>query len=413
MTNAALLTTDTTSLPAWTALARSLDALNTLLVICAGDRMVWMNRAGAAAMGLESPSQAVGQSFFSLAHKDYADLGALGLDVLMEENGPLSIKLVHADGRDVDVHMWISAIDQDTFLVECHDISEHLRAARLLRQREQRLEGIINTVADGIITVDDRGLIQTFNPAAEAIFGFNKAEVIGKTVRILIPDVLEAHTRGDADWVGRLAETKNLIGKKKGGEEFPVELSVREMQQGDHRSFTGIVRDVTAQRAEEQRIFYMAHHDALTGLPNRHLFDDRVEEAFKRCHRHGEKLALLFVDLDKFKPINDTYGHGAGDVVLKELARRMGQTIRATDTVARVGGDEFMVLLEELETAEEASDVAAKIRAAVMTPIAYEGIELTVGASIGIGLYPDDAKDIGELMYFADQAMYHAKNKRR
>jgi diguanylate cyclase (GGDEF)-like protein/PAS domain S-box-containing protein len=394
-------------------LARSLDALHTLLVLCIGDEVVWMNRAGAASMGFSSQSEAVGRSFFEMAHRDYADLSELGLEVLMEEAGPLSIKLVHTDGHDVDVNMWVSVVEEGMFLVECHDISEHLRAARLLRQREQRLEGIINTVADGIITVDERGLIQTFNPAAETIFGFNKAEVIGKTVRILIPDVLNADAREASDWIKRLAEAKNLIGKKKGGEEFPVELSVREMQQGESLSFTGIVRDVTAQRAEEQRIFYMAHHDALTGLPNRHLFDDRVEEAFKRCHRHNEKMSLLFVDLDKFKPINDTYGHAAGDVVLKELARRMGQTIRATDTVARVGGDEFMVLLEELETAEEATDVASKIEAAVLAPIFYEGHRLTVGASIGIGVYPDDAKDISELMDFADQAMYHSKHKRR
>jgi len=124
-----------------------------------------------------------------------------------------------------------------------------LRSARALRLREQRLEGIINTVADGIITVDDKGIIQTFNPAAESIFGFSKAEVQGKTLRALIPAVLADGIGSSNDWVRQLAEAKNLMGKKKGGEEFSVELNVREMQHGDSRSFTGIVRDVTAQRA--------------------------------------------------------------------------------------------------------------------------------------------------------------------
>jgi len=414
VSDATLSTIEKSCDPSWLSLARSLDALHTLLAICAGNEVLWVNRAGAQILGYADQAQAVGRSFFDLAHKDYADLADLGLEVLMEEDGPLSVKLIHADGHDLDVNLWVSALDDGLFLVEGHDISEHLRSARALRLREQRLEGIINTVADGIITVDERGLIQTFNPAAESIFGFSKSEVLGKTVRILIPDVLDRYSKeGGGEWIKRLTEAKDLIGKKKGGEEFPVEFSVREMQQGDHLSFTGIVRDVTEQRAEEQRIFYMAHHDALTGLPNRHLFDDRVEEAYKRCLRHNEKLSLLFVDLDKFKPINDTYGHAAGDIVLRELARRMGQTIRATDTVARVGGDEFMVLLEELESAEEAAEVAAKLKAALLTPILFEGHEVVVGASIGIGVYPDDAKDITDLMDFADHAMYQAKNKQR
>ena len=412
MTNAVLFTPEQDRHPAWLSLARSLDALHTLLTICSGNKILWINRAGAAILGADQAEMA-GKSFFDFVHRDYADLADLGLDVFIEEEGPVSIKLLHADQHDVDVQMWVSPLDGGLCLVECHDISEHLRSARALRQREQRLEGIINTVADGIITLDDKGAIQTFNPAAEAIFGFAREEVLGKTLRALIPDVLVDGKDASTEWVRQLAEAKNLIGKKKGGEEFSVELNVRQMLHGDSLSFTGIVRDVTAQRAEEQRIFYMAHHDALTGLPNRHLFDDRVEEAFKRCHRHGEKMALLFVDLDKFKPINDTYGHAAGDVVLRELSRRLGKTIRATDTVARVGGDEFMVLLEELESVAEAEEVADKLKAAVMAPIPYENHELSVGASIGIGVYPDHAADMAALMDFADHAMYQAKHKQR
>jgi len=413
VTSTTLTTPELDIPPSWLDLARSLDHLHTLLAICAGNEVVWINRAGAAILGLGDQAELVGRSFFDLLHKDYADLSELGLEVFLEEDGPVSIKLIHKDQHDIDAQMWVSGIDGSFCLVECHDISEHLRSARALRLREQRLEGIINTVADGIITVDDKGIIQTFNPAAESIFGFSKAEVQGKTLRALIPAVLADGIGSSNDWVRQLAEAKNLMGKKKGGEEFSVELNVREMQHGDSRSFTGIVRDVTAQRAEEQRIFYMAHHDALTGLPNRHLFDDRVEEAYKRCLRHNEKLALLFVDLDKFKPINDTYGHAAGDLVLRVLAHRLGNTVRATDTVSRVGGDEFMVLLEELESAAEAEEVAEKIQASLLEPIGFEGHELRVGASIGVGVYPDNAPSIKALMEFADQAMYQAKHKTR
>lgn len=413
MGDSAVLPPGQTLAPSWLALAQTLEHLHPLLAICSADDILWLNRAGARVLGLTSADQVTGTSFFDLVHKDYVELADLGLTVFAEEEDAISIKLLHVDQHDVDVQMWVSPLEDGLFLVECHDISEHLRSARALRQREQRLEGIINTVADGIITVDEKGIIQTFNPAAEAIFGFSQKEVLGKTIRALIPDALTDSKAGSKEWIRFLTQTEHLTGKKKGGEEFPMEMSVRELQQGEQLSFTGIVRDITARRAEEERIFYMAHHDALTGLPNRHLFDDRVEEAFKRCRRHEYKMALLFVDLDKFKPINDTHGHAIGDEVLKEVARRMGVSIRATDAVARVGGDEFMVLLEELDSAEEATEVAAKITEAVSAPMIFGGHQVSVGASIGIGVFPDDAKDMSDLMNFADHAMYQAKNRQR
>ncbi|OIR07949.1 putative diguanylate cyclase YegE [mine drainage metagenome] len=399
--------------PPWQALTKTLDRLHPVVMICAASEILWINRAGAACLGHADPAGLCGRSFFEFLHKDYAELADFGLAVFAEEEGAISIKLVHADQHDIDAQMWVSPLEDGLYMVECHDMSEHLRAARALRQREQRLEGIINTVADGIITLDERGVIQTFNPAAEHIFGFSKEEVLGKTLRALMPDSLVDDGRPAKDWVQLLSQMAHLTGKKKGGEEFPMEMSVRELQQGEYLSFTGIVRDISARRAEEERIFYMAHHDALTGLPNRHLLDDRIEEAFKRSRRHHYKMALLFVDLDKFKPINDRFGHAVGDDVLKEVARRMGQVVRATDTVARVGGDEFMVLLEELTTVAEAEDVAGKIKAAVSAPMALFGHEMAVGASIGIGVYPDHAKDMCELMNFADQAMYRTKNQTR
>jgi diguanylate cyclase (GGDEF)-like protein len=156
----------------------------------------------------------------------------------------------------------------------------------------------------------------------------------------------------------------------------------------------------------------MAHHDALTGLPNRHLFSDRVDQAFKRAKRKNCKLGLLFVDLDKFKPINDTYGHAFGDEVLKEFARRLQSSLRATDTVARVGGDEFMILLEDLGDCNEAEEIRRKIEVALAAPMPIPDGQLTVEASIGIGVYPDHADTIIALMHFADQAMYQTKNRR-
>jgi len=213
-------------------------------------------------------------------------------------------------------------------------------------------------------------------------------------------------------WVRTLAASSEIVGRRKDGEVVPLELSMREMQQGDELSFTSIVRDISERKAAEQRVFRMAHHDALTELPNRNLFGDRVVEAFKRAKRHTEKLALLFVDLDKFKPINDTYGHAVGDEVLKAAANRLRFGVRATDTVARVGGDEFMVLLEELADAEEAEEIRQKLQTELCQPMRLSHHKVAIGASIGIAVYPDNGSEIAELMDYADQDMYARKHAR-
>ncbi len=397
----------------WTARIGVLDRLRTLLAVCVGNRIAHLNPAGARMLALPTHQAAIGRSFFSFVHHDYADLAELGLAVFAEEASKVSIKLVREDRGNVDVELWVSCIDpagEGVFLIEAHDITDHLRAAHALRAREQRLEGVINTVADGIITVDDRGTIQTFNPAAESIFGFRKEEVIGRNLRSLIPETVLSAPETEPGWVRTLASTPEIIGKRKDGEVVPLEMSVRVLQQGDELSFTSIVRDISARKAAEERVFRMAHHDALTELPNRHLFGDRVEEAFKRARRHTEKLALLFVDLDRFKPINDTCGHAVGDEVLREVARRLRAGVRATDTVARVGGDEFMVLLEELADTAEAEEVRQKLYRLLTLPMRVAVGEVQVGASIGVAVYPDNGAEIDELTAFADRDMYAHKH---
>jgi diguanylate cyclase (GGDEF)-like protein/PAS domain S-box-containing protein len=390
-----------------------LDRLRNLLLVCIGSRIVYMNPGGPAILGLSSPTAVIGQSFFSFVHHDYAELADLGLDVFAEESSLVLMKLVRIDGSHIDVDLSVSRLDasgEGVFLVEAHDITDHLKAARALRAREQRLEGIINTVADGIITLDDNGVIQTFNPAAEAIFGFSKEEVIGRNIRSLITDAQQGG--GEDNRAHVLLSGSNFTGRRKDGDVVPLEVAVRELQQGEELSFTSIVRDISRRKAEEARVFHMAHYDALTELPNRHLFDDHVREAFKRAQRHGEKLALLFVDLDKFKPINDTYGHAMGDEVLKEIACRLRAGVRATDTVARVGGDEFLVLLEELSCPAEAEEVRQKLLRLVSAPLAIARVRLAIGASIGLAVYPDHAAEIADLMEFADRDMYSHKNYR-
>jgi diguanylate cyclase (GGDEF)-like protein len=192
-----------------------------------------------------------------------------------------------------------------------------------------------------------------------------------------------------------------------------MEISVSELRQGKNRLFTGILRDISERKENEERIKRLAHHDTLTGLPNRNLLNDRISHALARVRRHGGRMAVLYVDLDKFKPINDTLGHEAGDVVLREVAQRLSTCIRGSDTVSRVGGDEFVVVVEEITRPAEASMVARKIIDALAKSILYMGNECRVGASIGIAIFPDDGATMDDVCKAADVAMYRVKHSGR
>ena len=182
---------------------------------------------------------------------------------------------------------------------------------------------------------------------------------------------------------------------------------------GDFRGYRGVARDITARVRAEEELARMAHYDALTGLPNRALLQDRLKRAMSRADRGQTLLAVMFLDLDQFKEINDSLGHAVGDAVLKEIALRLESCLRATDTVARLGGDEFTILLEDVRSAEEISRVADKLLRAIAERADVAGHELHLSTSIGVTVYPLDDHDADTLLRNADLAMYHAKQEGR
>ncbi len=401
----------------WDSRLTLLDQVNNLVAICRNGDIQFINESGAELLGFSSPKQVVGEPIAGFFQEDYRETAELGLEVFAEDKTLMFIKLIRHDSKEVEVEMQVEMLSlegETTFMLQANNITQHLRTARALRSREQRLEGILNTVADGIITINDNGSIQTFNPAAEKIFGFSQDEVVGQNVRVLLPEsVNEGLTREfGADWASILSLGKDLFGVRKDGETFPMEMAVRELNQGENLTFTSIVRDITARKKAEEKVYNLAHFDHLTGLPNRYLLGDRLDEALKRAKRSESEIALMFLDLDKFKVINDTIGHSGGDQGLKEVASRLRNCIRNTDTVARVGGDEFVVLLEELHEQDEARLVADKILASLSNPINIEEQNFELGASIGISIYPEHATDATNLMICADRAMYQVKREK-
>ncbi len=427
-------------------------------------------------------------------------------------------------------------------LLMAEEAGERERLAAAREAADTRARAVMESVGEGIVIIDERGTIEEFNPAAEALFGYDAAELLGRNVKVLMPEPWRGeHDRYIAEYLrtGRRrclgVGFREVEGLRKGGERFPMELSISEMRIGGRRHFIGVVRDLTARKAAEaererlaqaleqaadsifitdadgvieyanpafeavtgygrhevvgakpsmlksgmhgrefyerlwrtllagepfrevfinrrrdgslfyeektitpikdaagrithfvstgrditeriraeERLRYLAHHDVLTGLPNRALFLDRLEQAMARARRHDRTVAVMFMDLDRFKVINDSLGHAVGDALLRELAGRLRAAVRDGDTVARLGGDEFAVLLEDMARPEDASRVARKLLEALGEPFTAEGREFYLTASIGVSLFPADGDDAHALLKNADAAMYRAKERGR
>jgi diguanylate cyclase (GGDEF)-like protein/PAS domain S-box-containing protein len=282
----------------------------------------------------------------------------------------------------------------------------------------QRLRLHLERTPLGVIEWDMEFRVATWNPAAEAIFGYTAAEVVGESGYQLVHGQQE-NERLAAMWM-ELMQTRqstrvSMANKTKRGEEIHTEWYNTPLVDEANKviGVATLVQDVTERLNTERTIHYMAHHDALTGLPNRRLMQDRLNQAILSARRQQHHVGLLFIDLDRFKLVNDTLGHDTGDYVLRDVAKRLSKVVREGDTVSREGGDEFVIVLPDLEKPEFAQVVANKILAELAKPIEVSGHELTVTASIGISHYPNDATDIQHLLKHADSAMYQAKDAGR
>jgi len=274
---------------------------------------------------------------------------------------------------------------------------------------------ILEMAAEGIVSIDTGGKLLSFNRAAQKIFGYSEAEVIGKNVSLLMPP---PHRDNHDEYLSRylqtgqahvIGKTRELQGQRKDGMPFPMELSVTEVKFGDAHFFTAVLRDVSEQKLALKRIEQLAHYDELTHLPNRSLLYDRLGQAITMAKRNRSSIALMYIDLDGFKTVNDTMGHHMGDLLLVQTAERLRLCVRESDTLARIGGDEFTILLNDAHERENVETVAKKIIHSIAQPFYLEGQAAHIGASVGIARYPDDAPTNGTLLIVADKAMYAAK----
>ncbi len=292
-------------------------------------------------------------------------------------------------------------------------------AASLQRSRLET-ERIMDVVPEGILLTDQAGRIVMANARCEALFGYRREELLGQSLEILLPeDRRAAHQVLRADFVARPRSRDmgtpglDLQARRKDGSVFPVDVSLAPLQTDEGLWVVAAVRDVSERRHFEEQILHQATHDALTGLPNRLLYRQLLEQAMRQAERDETLLAVLFLDLDGFKTINDTLGHGAGDALLVQVAARIRGALRASDVVGRLGGDEFTILLAGIRHVHVISQIADNILAAIARPYEVEGREVNITASIGITVFPLDDANADSLLRNADTAMYHAKQEGR
>jgi diguanylate cyclase (GGDEF)-like protein/PAS domain S-box-containing protein len=297
---------------------------------------------------------------------------------------------------------------------------EQLLAAEMLKNSEATLRSITSSTRDAIVMIDDQGKISFWNEAAEKIFGWERTEAVGNDIHaLLIPEnfhgaYLDGMMRFSATGTGAaIGTTLELPALCRDASEIPVEVSFSSVNLKGRWYGVGIIRDIRERKRIEAEMEHLAYHDALTGLPNRLLLNDRLNQAIAHAGRVGHMTAVLMFDLDNFKSVNDTLGHPTGDRLLKKVVDRVGKQLRKSDTIARMGGDEFIVVLSKVQAPEDAAHTARNLLEIFSDPFELDQQEIYTSASVGISLYPIDGVTTETLLKNADIAMYHAKQHGR
>ena len=385
-----------------------------------------VNEAWLVLFGVAKREEVIGRAITDFIHeKSLATLAENFPKFFMEGHidGPL-FDIVRPDGscRTVIINGRIGHDANGKSRTHCilTDITERLQLETEQKQVDEQLAlaaSGFSASAEGILITDANQKIISVNPALELITGFNSDDVIGQT-----PSMFNSGRHDKEYFEGMWQQVKNqgfwrgeIWNRRKNGEIFPEWLTITAVSNNESEitNYIGSFFDISERKKQQDHIEFLAHHDALTSLPNRTLMDDRLRQAIAKSRRNHDHTAVLFVDLDRFKVINDSLGHDFGDRLLACIAQRLPEVLRETETVSRLGGDEFVIIIPHLVDISKVALIAQKIVDSISRPIEIDQRTLHITPSIGISIYPDDGEDPATLLRNADTAMYHAKDRGR
>ncbi len=384
-------------------------------------RFLGCNEAFARLAGLQDPEEIIGKDDYALVWSKFAEQYQRD-DAQVVSSGESRLNIIEPMGTKDGAPGWVETSKvplRDTrgqiigVLGVFQDITERVHSEEKLCQAAK----VFESTMEGVVITNTAGDIVAVNPAFSDITGYSEAEVLGKNPRIRqsgrhdksFYQAMWASIQEHGNWRGE------IWNRRKTGETYPEWLTINTVkdESGNIVNYVAVFTDISQMKRSEQELNYLAHHDPLTGLANRLLLDARLEYAIQHAHREGSSLAVLFLDLDRFKTINDSLGHPIGDQLLKSVAALLGTCVRGEDTVARLGGDEFVIVLEGVGDASITSEMAKKILLSLNKRYDLDGHAVYVSASIGISTYPEDGRDGTTLLKNADAAMYLAKEEGR
>ncbi len=384
---------------------------------CMGDMLFVIDPGGRIALANPAAAQALGYAQQEMVGLPVGDIVTDASPLVPEEKegtGSVESRFMTKDGQTIPVLVSVSRLEADgrhhQIIYAARDITRQKAAERELRLAAK----VMDTVSNAIMVADAEANICLVNPAFCRITGYRPEEVLGKNPRIL------QSGRQNREFYAGMWQTiqdrglweGEIWNRRKDGEIYPEWLTITAMHDRDGKvtHYVSTFQDITERKRVMRELEHLASHDQLTGLPNRKLFIDRLQHAMRLSRRVEKHAALLFIDIDGFKPINDAHGHDIGDALLQAIAARLRTSVRDSDTVARLGGDEFTVIMENVGDIGHVLPVADKILDALNAPFTIGDVDCRIGASIGISVYPDDSEELDDLIKKADTAMYLAKH---